>query len=170
MLALKISVGDTTAASSEIAKMKLYEERLGQAGATVFLTSSIVRRGQKFAALLTSPVGRDLKPLKKDISAALTSLRDLHVAGFSHGDARWKNAIILPDGKCRWIDLRSLEDTADESQEYKETEFHNDVTTFVESFGLTANLPASLTSSYLQGGNATELLKAISSTSASAEP
>lgn len=162
-LALKISVGELTSALSEINAMKLHRDRLERTGVTVFLVSHIVRRRENYAALLISPVGRSLRPLKKDVSVALDSLRALHVAGFAHGDARWKNAIILPDdGTCRWIDLRSLVDIGSESEEYKNSEFHDDVSAFIQSYGVKIDLTSSLTSAYLKSNDATSLLEAVS--------
>mmetsp|Transcript_12517 Transcript_12517/g.34747 ORF Transcript_12517/g.34747 Transcript_12517/m.34747 type:complete len:498 (+) Transcript_12517:233-1726(+) len=160
-LALKICVGDLSRATSEIKGMRLHKDELERTGATVRLVKHAVRRAENYAALLIGPVGRTLRPLKKDVCAALDSLRALHVAGFVHGDARWKNAIILSDDTCRWIDLRTLEDIDSESEEFKIKEFHNDVVTFVESFGTRFDLSRSLTSAYLQSNDVTELLKAV---------
>jgi hypothetical protein len=161
-LAMKITVGDLSSAHAEINAMNAFRCRLEQTGVTVCLVSKVVRRGKNYAALLISPVGRSLRQLKKDVSVALASLRGLHVAGFSHGDARWKNAIILPDGTCRWIDLRSLVDISDESEDQKDFDFHYDVSTFIKSYGVKIDLASSLTSEYLKSNDATSMLEEIS--------
>ena len=139
VMALKVSIGNVIDAKSEITTMKLYGERLRSANVTSLLVASCLRFEDNYAGLLIAPVGRPLQPKKLDISAALHSLHKLHLAGFAHRDCRWPNAIVLEDGTCRWIDLRTLQDLEDESGDpnYREGAFVADIATFVRSFGVT---------------------------------
>ena len=155
LLALKVAVGDVTNAKCEELQMKLYKDRLDRANVTTSLVSSTVMNANGCAGLLLRPVGRLIERRKKDMISAITSLRDLHLAGFAHCDSRWPNAVILDDGKCYWIDLRTLEDVVDAEDESRTDAFTRDVSMLAQSFGVSIEWEQlrPLASSYFHGGS-----------------
>ena len=55
-----------------------------------------------------------------------------------------------------------LTDIENESEEFRDSEFHGDVSALIQSFGVTDDLSILLTSAYLESNNATPLLDAVS--------
>ncbi|KAL3907445.1 MAG: hypothetical protein SGILL_008872 [Bacillariaceae sp.] len=138
-LAMKVALGTDGMArlAQESLKMLKHGRALHQAGVTVTLHKDKEYQSRQCGAILTGPVGMQMKPLKKHVKAALESLKKLsQVGGLAHGDARWPNAIICvtEDGseKCLWIDLRTLEEH-DGVEDQKEL-FVADVLELYDSF------------------------------------
>jgi len=135
-LALKVALGTDGMArlAQENLQMYTHAAALQYGGVTATLEGYKAYPRRKCGALLTSPVGVRIKPLKKHVRAALQSLKRLSQTGFGHGDARWPNAIIIddPELKCVWIDLRTLEEHAGEEDQIEA--FVEDVTEFYNSF------------------------------------
>lgn len=155
-LALKVALGPAEAVSSlraEDLNMNLYCDALEKAEATIRIHDRFHKPSKGYSAILTGPVGKSLRPVKKDVTAALVSLKRLHKAGLAHGDSRWENAVIVEERngetKCLWLDLLTLEET---SEGDKELRFSYDVKTLFDSFhcGVQCSKIAELSSAYLQ--------------------
>jgi hypothetical protein len=164
-LALKVALGQCDGVArlrAEDANITIYHEALERADATIRIHGRLHKPSKGYSAILAGPVGKPLRPVKKDATAALVSLKQLHKAGLAHGDCRWENAIIVEERngerKCRWLDLLTLEEITEDEE--KETRFSDDVSTFFNSFHCGIQCPkiTELSSAYLQDDECLEAL------------
>ena len=83
-------------------------------------------------AVLFTPI---LQNLRSHVDEAIKALRSLHLyAACAHGDSRRDNTIVLPNGKCLWIDYWTLLDTEGISQSERMEMFYNDLETFLRLY------------------------------------
>lgn len=159
-MALKVSIGGIDDVRSEVTAYNLFKDRLKYSAATANLVDSYLVPSSGTGAVLFTPIGRTLRNLKSHVVEAVKALRDLHLyAGCAHGDSRRDNAIALPNGKCLWIDFRTLLDTSSLNQSERMELFYMDVETFLRSYN--ANVPKDvltpLTNSYYRNGTQSSL-------------
>jgi hypothetical protein len=105
-VAVKVAVGDRGVSALELESVK--HERIPSAlpvcravGDGVYVDTS-----RRWAALVSSPVGRDASPTVDGVKRVLASLWLWHKAGWLHGDARWAN-VVWVDGGPMWVDVRT---------------------------------------------------------------
>ena len=66
--------------------------------------------GRTLAALLENPPV-DMHIRTQAIRAAVVALEQLHLAGFTHGDAMAENVLVDEHGVARWFDFETVHDT-----------------------------------------------------------
>lgn len=159
-MALKVSIGGIDDIRSEVTAYNLFKDGLEYSAATANLVDSYLVPSSGTGAVLFTPIGRSLRNLKSHVVEAVKALRDLHLyAGCAHGDSRRDNAIALPNGKCLWIDFRTLLDTKSLNESERMELFYMDVETFLRSYNV--NVPKDmltpLTNSYYRNGTQSSL-------------
>jgi hypothetical protein len=149
-MAIKIALDRSEDLRSEISAVARFQTCLDIAKVTAEVVNSWDGYGDLGSAILYFPVGESLRNTKGDIVAALKALRRLHVGvGCAHGDCRRPNAIMV-DKECLWIDLRTLVDLKELSDDERCRYFWFDVHSFFESYGVTLGEDfTKLTSHYL---------------------
>jgi hypothetical protein len=157
--ALKVAIRDQV---SKIEKeySNYQEKNLLSSGVIVTCKNHYVDPAKQFAGILLYPVGRPMKETRKDVKAALMSLKKLNSCGLQHRDSRKPNAVFVKENgvdRCLWIDFQTLHPPR---PRLLEEAFVTDVCTLINSFDISVDedLRGHITAYYREGPDKRELL------------
>jgi hypothetical protein len=97
--------------SIEVERANSRAKGLNELGVVITCKNHFIDPSMRFAGLLLDPVGRPMQRTRGDMEAALLSLKKLNIGGFTHGNSRRPNAVIVTRNgveQCVWLDLETL--------------------------------------------------------------
>jgi hypothetical protein len=98
----------------------------------------VEKHEDQFSAYTMEPVGSPCSNhSRKNVSLLFSSLFDLHSTGWSHGDARWPNAIMF-EGRVLWFDFLSAKKSVPCGVFYRAYDLQTLAESLLEPQGLTA--------------------------------